>query len=107
VKSEENSEEAVSSTSVSRRDPWRKWLWLALGLFVAGQIYFFQELFAALLIFTILFMIVSVFVGLAYLVGRAGEAGISAAEPVARRGLAAAEAVSKKTFHRPHSTPAP
>jgi hypothetical protein len=107
VKSEANYAQEDPTPVVARRDRWRKWMWLALGLVVVSQIYFFQELFAALIIFTLVFVIVAVIAGIAYLVGRAGEAGISAAEPAALRGLAVAEAVSKKTFHRPHSTPVP
>jgi hypothetical protein len=107
MKAELSSSEEVPAASAVQRDPWRKWMWLALGLLVAAQIYYFQEMFAALLIFTVLFAFVAAIVGLVYLLGSAGEAGIVAAEPAARHGLAVAGAISRKTFHRQHSTPAP
>ena len=88
----------------------RKWMWVALGAFVGLQIYFVQEMLAALLLFTGLFVILALAAGLLYLVDRAGQWGLGWAgqhgRPVvqlARRGWAAAEEFSKKPFHRPRS----
>jgi hypothetical protein len=72
---------------------------------VVWQFYYFRELAAALLIFTILFLMFAAIAGAIYLIGRAGQKGISIAEPAARRGLVFAEVISKKTFHRPRSAP--
>jgi hypothetical protein len=91
----------------SRIDPLRKWGWLVLAAVVAANFYYFQEMAAAIVIFVVLFIVGTIVAGLIYFVGRAGEAGISVAEPVAKRGLEAAEELSKKTFHRPRSAPAP
>lgn len=76
----------------------------ALGVIV-WQFYYFRELAAALLIFTILFLIFATIAGAIYLIGRAGQKGIAIAEPAARRGLVYAEVFSRKTFHRPRSAP--
>jgi hypothetical protein len=107
VRAEGRPVEEVPAAAVERRDPWRKWMWWALGLLLAAQFYYFQEMFAAFLIFTVLFVIAAVFLGIVYLAGLAGEVGFSAAEPIARRGLAVADEVRKRTFRRPHSAPAP
>lgn len=97
----------VERNRKSRRDPWRKWGWWALAIAVAVNFYYFQEMLAALLIFTVLFVIAAAIGAAIYFVGRVGEAGITLAEPAARRGIVAAEEFSKKTFHRQHSAPAP
>ena len=90
-----------------RRKPWIKWLWLAGVAFIILQIYYVREMLAALVLFGGLFVVVAIIAGIVYGLGRAGETTITAAEPVARRGLELAEEVSKKTFHRPRSAPAP
>jgi hypothetical protein len=88
----------------------RKWMWVALVGFVALQIYFVQEMLAALILFTGLFAILALAAGVLYLIDRAGQWGLGWAgqhgRPVAqlaRRGWAAAEEFSKKPFHRPRS----
>jgi hypothetical protein len=88
-------------------DPWRKLLWAALAAAVILRIYFIQELLAALIIFSVLFLVAAAVAGFVYLAGRAGETTISMAEPVARRGIIYAEELSRKAFRRPHSAPAP
>jgi hypothetical protein len=75
---------------------------IAIGF---AQFYFLRELAAALLIFTILFLMIAAIVGVVYLIGSAGQKGYSIAEPAARRGLVLAEEISRKTFHRPRSVP--
>lgn len=86
---------------------WRKWGWALLAGYVVLQTYYVREMLAALLLFTVLFAIFAVIATVVYIVGRAGEAGIVLAEPAAKRGLVLAEELSKKTFHRPRSVPAP
>jgi len=86
---------------------WKKCASSIAVLGVVWQFYYFRELAAALLIFTILFLMFAGIVGAIYLIGRASQKGFSIAEPAARRGLVLAEEISKKTFHRPRSVPVP
>ena len=86
---------------------WKICAAVAVVAAVVSQFYYFRELAAALLIFTIIFLMFAAIVGVIYLVGRASQKGYSIAEPAARRGLVLAEAVSRKTFHRPRSVPVP
>jgi cytosine/uracil/thiamine/allantoin permease len=88
----------------------RKWIWVALIVFIALQMYFVQEMIAALMLFTGLFVVVAVGALALYLVDRAGQWGIGwagkqfrPAGQLARRGWVAAEALSKKPFHRQRS----
>ena len=88
----------------------RKWMWVALVAFVGLQIYFVQELLAALILFTGLFAVLAIAAGALYLADRAGQWGLGwaaqhsrPAVQLARRGWAAAEELSKKPFHRPRS----
>ena len=88
----------------------RKWMWGGLATFVALQIYFVQEMLAALLLFTGIFVIFAMLALVIYLVEWAGQWSIEwageRARPVmqlARRGWALAEDVSKKPFRRPRS----
>ena len=85
-------------------------MWVGLVAFVALQIYFVQEMLAALLLFTGVFVIFAIIALVLYLVDRAGQwslgwAGQRArpALQLARRGWAAAEDLSKKPFRRPRS----
>jgi predicted lysophospholipase L1 biosynthesis ABC-type transport system permease subunit len=91
----------------------RKWMWVGLGAFAALQIYFVQELLAALLLFTGAFILLAIVVLVLYLVDRAGQRSLTWAEQrarpalqLARRGWTAAEELSKKPFRRPRSEPA-
>jgi hypothetical protein len=102
VQAQENA--ALRNTGIAL---WKKCLGVAAALVVVWQFYYFRELAAALLIFTILFLMFAAIAGAIYLVGRAGEKGLEMAEPAARRGLVLAEEISKKTFHRPRSVPVP
>jgi cytosine/uracil/thiamine/allantoin permease len=88
----------------------RKWMWVGLAAFVALQIYFVQEMLAALLLFAGVFVIVAVIALLIYLVDRAGQWSIGwagerarPAMQLARRGWILAEEISKKPFRRPRS----
>ena len=106
----ETHKEAVVEDSVApktRRKAWRKWLYAILAGYIVLQVYYVREMLAALLIFTIFFAVFAFIATIVYIVGRAGEAGIVLAEPAAKRGIEIAEELSKKTFHRPRSAPAP
>ena len=88
----------------------RKWMWVGLAAFVALQIYFVQEMLAALMLFTGVFAVIAIVALILYLVDRAGQWSIGwagqRARPailLARRGLALAEDLSKKPFRRPRS----
>jgi hypothetical protein len=84
----------------------RKWLWFALGAFVALQIYFVQEMVAALMIFTGIFVVCAIIALALYLIDLASRWGLDAAGHQAKRALVAAEEISKKQLRRPRSEPA-
>ena len=91
----------------------RKWMWIGLLAFVALQIYFVQEMLAALMLFTGVFVIFAIVALVLYLVDRAGQWGLGwagkhsrPAVQLARRGLTTAEEISKKQLRRPRSEPA-
>jgi uncharacterized membrane protein YqjE len=88
----------------------RKWMWAGLGALVALQIYFVQEMLAALMLFAGVFVLVAAIALVIYLVDRAGQWSIEwagerarPAMQLARRGWALAEDLSKKPFRRPRS----
>jgi hypothetical protein len=83
----------------------RKWLWVAVAAFVALQIYFVQEMIAALMLFTGVFIIFALGALVLYLIDRVGQWGLGWAGHQARRGLDAAEEISKKHRPRPRSEP--
>jgi cytosine/uracil/thiamine/allantoin permease len=90
----------------------RKWMWIGLAAFVALQIYFVQEMLAALLLFTCAFIMIAILALVIYLVDSAGQwslvwAGKHSRPAIhfARRGLVAVEEISKKQLHRPRSAP--
>jgi hypothetical protein len=76
---------------------------LALVAFVALQIYFVQEMLAALILFTGVFVVFAIIALVLYLVDRAGQWGLGWAGHQARRGLTLAEDISKKQLRRPRS----
>jgi uncharacterized membrane protein (UPF0136 family) len=84
----------------------RKWLWVALGVFVALQIYFVQEMIAALILFTGIFAVCAVVALALYLVDRGSRWGLAMAENQSKRALVAVEEISKKQLRRPRSEPA-
>lgn len=88
----------------------KKWAWWVLGAVIALQIYFVRELFAAELLFAIIFATLLLFVFAFYLVKEAGERGITLVEswvhvvsPAFRRGLHYLEGASRKPFRRARS----
>lgn len=95
---------------VVSEDRARKWMWLGLLMFFALQMYFVQEMLIALILFAGMFVILAAVALILYLVDRVGQwslgwAGEHArpAAQLARRGWAAAEAISRRPFHRPRS----
>jgi hypothetical protein len=84
----------------------RKWVWVALGVFVALQLYFVQEMLAALMLFTGLFVLCAVIALGLYLVDKASRWGLGMAGSQAKRAFVAAEEISKKQLRRPRSEPA-
>ena len=91
---------------------WRipKWIWGGVAALIALHIYFFQELVAAELIFAVVFGSFLVLLLAIYLVTEAGDRGLGwmeensrVAAKMARQQWGRVEAISKKTFHRPHS----
>jgi cytosine/uracil/thiamine/allantoin permease len=88
----------------------RKWMWAGLVAFVAMQIYFVQEMMAALMLFTGVFLIFAILALVVYLVDRVGQWSLGwagehsrPAMQLVRRGWALAEDLSKKPFRRPRS----
>lgn len=81
----------------------RKWMWIGLAAFVALQIYYVQELLAALILFTGVFVLFGLIVLALYFVDRAGQWGLGWAGHQARRGITVAEEFSKKQHRRPRS----
>lgn len=84
----------------------RKWLWIALGAFVALQIYFVRELLAALMLFTGVFVVCALIALVLYLVDRASRWGLGMAGHQGKRAFTVAEEISKKQLRRPRSEPA-
>jgi hypothetical protein len=84
----------------------RKWMWIGLGVFVALQLYFVQEMIAALALFTGLFIVCALIALVLYLIDKASRWGIGMAGQQAKRAITAAEEISKKQLRRPRSEPA-
>jgi cytosine/uracil/thiamine/allantoin permease len=88
----------------------RKWMWIGLAAFTALQMYFVQEMLAALLLFTGVFVVFAAIALVIYLVDRAsqwsigwaGQSGRTVAQWL-RRGWTLAEEFSKKPLRRPRS----
>jgi uncharacterized membrane protein YesL len=88
----------------------RKWMWAALAAFLALQIYFVQEMLAALILFTGVFVVVALIAFVMYLVDQASKWSlewvgqhVGPAIQLLRRGWTFAEELSKKPFRRPRS----
>jgi uncharacterized membrane protein len=100
----------VKASTTFSENKARKWMWVGLAAFVALQIYFVQEMLAALILFTAIFLIFAIVALVIYLVEWAGQWSIGwagerarPAMQLVRRGWALAEDVSKKQFRRPRS----
>lgn len=86
-----------------------KWLWIGLAALVAIQMYFVQEMLAALFIFAVLFGLCTAVAVILFLFDQASLRTAAWAEPQAKRAAHAAhrglvhleEEISKKLPHRP------
>jgi hypothetical protein len=81
-------------------------MWFGLAALAATQLYFVQEMIAALVLFSVIFALVAMGAIVLYALDRASQRTMAWAEPqtvravhVARRGLAFAEEISKKPLH--------
>lgn len=95
------------------KDKGRKWMWWFLGVLVAFQLYFVQELLAAFALFALLFAAVASLVVGVYMAQKTWEAGVArlaeSTHPVvnlARRGAGAVEDLVRRPIRRPGSAPA-
>lgn len=91
----------------------RKWMWFGLAALAAAQLYYVQEMLAALLLFAILFAAAAMVALILYLVDRAGESALEWAEPRVAHAAKSVrispllEEASKRLHHRPRSQTAP
>jgi hypothetical protein len=96
----------ISFKSVSEKRA-RKWMWFGLAALAAIQLYYVQEMIAALILFSILFALVAGVALVLFLLDRASQRTLAWAEPrtarLARRGWTLVEEASKKPLHRPRS----
>jgi hypothetical protein len=100
----------MSIQALGNRKKLNRTIWLIVGAILVLQIYFVRELLAAELLFGIGFAVLVAIGAIAYLIGRAGERGLTWAESRARvlahttrRGLGALEEISRKPFRHPRS----
>lgn len=92
------------------KDSKRKWMWWFLGVVLALQVYFVQELLAAFALFAIGFAALAFVVISVYALQKAWEAGVQrvadSQHPVvdmARRGVNAVEDFARRPLRRPDS----
>ena len=110
-----DSDLSCTSTSVSkadhsatdpRADKARKWMWMLLAALVAVQMYFVQELLAALLLFTLGFAVLGALAVAVFGLEKAGRWSLAMWRRVRVAVLVLAEDLSKKLLRRPRSEPA-
>ncbi len=87
-------------------DKARKWMWLLLAVLVASQMYFVQELLAALFLFTLGFVVLGLLALAVYGLRKVGGRGLAWTQRVRVAALAMTEEVSRKLLRRPRSEPA-
>lgn len=61
---------------MKNKDSGRKWMWWFLGLVMAFQLYFVQELVAAFALFALAFAAIASVIGAVYLLQKTWEAGV-------------------------------
>ena len=90
----------------------RKWMWMGLLAFVALQLYFVQEMLAALMLFAGAFAILATVALALYLIDWVGQWSLEwagqrarSALQLARRGWALVEDLSRKQLRHPRSEP--
>lgn len=95
------------------KDKGRKWMWWFLGIVVALQLYFVQELIAAFALFAIGFAAIASVVGSVYMLQKSWEVAVErvadSSHPVvnlARRGVSAIEDMARRPLRRPGSATA-
>ncbi|HYL82945.1 MAG TPA: hypothetical protein VE263_01825 [Candidatus Angelobacter sp.] len=92
------------------KDKSRKWMWMFLGTLAAFQIYFVQELVAALALFALGFLAIALAFGSLYMLHRvwavAVERAADSQHPVmvaVRQGIYSVEDLARRPFRRPGS----
>jgi len=63
---------------MEKKDAYRKWMWLALGIFAAFQLYFVRELLAAFALFLLVFGLIAGAIAGLYMMQKTWEAGLGA-----------------------------
>ena len=98
--------ESAQDGAGPQADKARKWMWMLLAALVAMQMYFVQELLAALVLFTFGFLVlvgaVVAVIGLRKVSGR----GLAWSQRIRVVAMAIGEDVSRKLLRRPRSEPA-
>jgi len=91
-----------------------RWIWIGVAAIIAVRMYFVQELLAAMIIFSAIFVVGAIAALAIYLVDRAGQQTVKWAEPQTHRAAQAARKtfnqvgeISKKQLHRQRSETAP
>jgi hypothetical protein len=92
----------------------RKSALYVLGALFVLQIYFVQELVAALLVLAVAFLAIALLVGAVFLLQEGGQRVVAWSElrarsgySLLRRAVVSTADLSKRPFRRPHSPPAP
>jgi hypothetical protein len=92
------------------KDKGRKWMWIFLGTVAAAQVYFVQELLAALALFAFGFAAIALVFGGLYMLHRAWAIAVvrlaESQHPVmvaVRQGVYSVEDVARRPFRRPGS----
>jgi len=95
---------------MKNKDKGRKWIWWFLGSLAALQIYFVQELVAALALFALAFAAMAIVITGLYLLQRSWATAVvrvansrHPAIAVVRQGVHAMEDVARRPFRRPGS----
>jgi uncharacterized membrane protein YraQ (UPF0718 family) len=90
----------------------QKWILLGLALLVWLQVYYVQEMIAALIVFSVLFVAVCLVLLVIFLLDRASQHTVTWAKPgaarvaqAARRGVAIAEELTRKQNPEPTGEP--
>ena len=99
----------TSFRPVSKADV-RRWMWFGVITLAAIQLYYLQEMVAALMMFLVLLAFVAMTAFILFLLDRASQRTLAWAEPrttrvaeIAHRGRAFTEELRKKLLHRPRS----
>lgn len=92
------------------KDKGRKWMWWFLGVLAALQLYFVQELLAALALFVIAFAAIALVIFGLYMMQKSWELAVQRVADsnhvvvsLARRGVAIVEDLARRPLRRPGS----